>query len=89
FHLREYDEAAEWSRTASRQPVAPRLWGRVVLLAALGHKGDSEGAKKALEDMLPRRPDFSLSFIREHYPLNIPKAVDHYVDGLRKAGVPE
>ncbi len=89
FHLGEYEQAAQWSRKALRGAIAPRLWGRATLLAALGHKGDTDGAKRVLTEMLAQRPEFSLAFIRENYPNTQPDAVDRYVDGLRKAGVPE
>ncbi len=75
FHLREYDEAIDWSRKAARQKVAPRMWGRATLVAALGHAGDIEGSKESLEALLASRPDFSVSYVRDHYPIRIPEAV--------------
>jgi len=89
FHLGDYDQAVLWSRRALRGAIAPRLWGRATFLAAMGHKGDMDGAKRVLTEMLAQRPEFSLSFTRKHYPITLPEAVDRFVDGLRKAGVPE
>jgi adenylate cyclase len=89
FHLSEYDKAIEWTRRAYRQIMAPRMWGQVTLLASLGYTGDLDAAGTILKDVLARRPKFSLSFVREHYPLKISEAKEHLIEGLRKAGVPE
>ena len=58
-------------------------------LAALGHTNDTDGARKALQDVLKHRPNFSLAYARDRYPIKIPEAVEHLVEGLRKGGVPE
>jgi adenylate cyclase len=89
FHLGDYDKAVYWSREAARQSKAPRMWGRVTLIAALGHRGDADGSKAELENMLEQRPEFSLTFVRQHYPLDIPEALERMISGLQKAGVPE
>ena len=89
FHLYEYDEAVDWSRKAARQAVAPRMWGQVTLVAALGQANDTDGARQVLQDILKHRPNFSLAYVRDHYPIKYTEAVEHLVDGLRKAGVPE
>jgi adenylate cyclase len=89
YCLREYDQAVEWAQKGLRESVSPQLWGRVTLMAALGQLGNVAEAKQIIDELISRRPKFSLSFVREHYPLKIPEATDHLVDGLRKAGVPE
>jgi adenylate cyclase len=89
YHLGEYDTAIDWSRKALRSSMAPRLWGRVTLIAALGQKGEREAANKVIDELLAYRPEFSLSFTRTHYPIKIPEAIERYVDGLRKAGIPD
>jgi len=39
---------------------------------------------------LLRRPGFSCSFAKSHlFYLKDPAQIEHYVDGLRKAGVPQ
>ena len=46
-------------------------------------------AKDALKTLLESRPEFSLSYMRDNYHIRIPEAVEHFIDGLRKAGMPE
>ena len=89
FFLRQFEQAAEWARKAMRQSMVPRIWGPAVLVAALGHSGDTEGAENALAELLSERPEFSLGFVRENYPIRIPEHLEFYLDGLKIAGVPE
>jgi adenylate cyclase len=87
--LRDYDKSIEWMRKALRQPVVPRVWGRAALIAALGHAGDLAGAQLEIAELLSRAPEFSLSFARKNYPNQNPEYLEFYIDGLRKAGLPE
>ena len=84
--MREYDEAVAWARKALREPGFQ--WSRyAVLLSALGHLDRSEEARRVLQDFLPRRPDFSIDFVRTTHLISDPDDMDHYLGGLRKAGV--
>jgi adenylate cyclase len=87
--LRDYEKSIEWMRKALRQPVVPRFWGRAALIAALGHAGDKAAAQPEISELLSRAPDFSLSLVRRTYPNRNPEYLEFYLDGLRKAGVPE
>ena len=85
----EYEDALDWASHAARQPNAGH-WTNAHVVAALGHLGRLDEAKVALEALLQRNPQFSCKFAREHrFYMRCPKAIEHYVDGLRKAGLPE
>ena len=84
--MQENDEAVAWARKALREPGFQ--WSRyAVLLSALGHLDRPEEAKRVLEDFQPQRPDFSVDFVRTTHLISDPDDMDHYLDGLRKAGV--
>ena len=46
--------------------------------------------RQDLEALLARKPDFTIAFAREHlYYYRKKEKLEHYLDGLRIAGVPE
>ena len=67
----------------------PPRFGRASLIAALGHLGRIDEAQPALAEAQSIRPEFSISFLEKNLPLEDDDYMAHYVDGLRKAGVPE
>ena len=81
----------------SRGPVHRRLfqqhgfqWSRyAVLLAALGFLGEQEEAGRVLSECLDQRSDFSVSMVRDGHLYTDAAALDHYLEGLRKAGIAE
>ena len=82
---RNYEEALRLAR------VAVRLRGDYaaahrVLAAAAGMSGDSEAAA-ALAELRRAQPDISLAWIADHVPIRHPADLDHYLEGLRKAGL--
>ncbi len=99
---RQYEEAVVWAQRALRQPLYQ--WSRhAVLLSALGHLGRSDEAREILDEVLDRRPDFSLEMVRSTHLYTDQVKLEfvsepqmfvdqdqfaHYLDGLRKAGVP-
>ena len=81
-----YEEAVEWARKALRQPNFQ--WSRhAVLISALGHLGRQDEARRALDELLRQRADFSVRFVRETHLISDPEDLAHYIDGLHKAGV--
>jgi TolB-like protein/DNA-binding SARP family transcriptional activator/Tfp pilus assembly protein PilF len=81
------EEAVEWARKAIQQPNFQ--WSRhAVLIAALGQCGRLEEGRRALEQVVKLRPDFSLSFVKETHLLDDPENIEHYLEGLRKVGLP-
>ena len=88
YLMDDYQAAAEWALRALRQPNFQ--WSRyAVLLAALGQLGRTDEAARYLGDTLASRPDFTVSFVRDTHLFGSTEDFDHYLDGLRKAGVPE
>lgn len=82
-------EAAESARIAVRKPNAD-IWAYSTLAAALGHLGHIKEAGSALIELLRRKPDFSVGFVRRFVFYNRnPDHLELYLDGLRKAGLPE
>jgi hypothetical protein len=56
----------------------------------LGHLDLRDEARLAREGLLKRKPDFSLGFVRRFVYYNkVPAQLERYIDGLRKAGLPE
>jgi len=88
--LRRHDEAVEWARRSQRQPGAAQVaWTHAHEASALAHLGRVDGAHSALARALAIQPTFSASFIDAVLPFKDPNDRDHYIDGLRKAGLPE
>ena len=85
---RDYPCAVDWGRKALQQQGFQ--WSRyAVLLASLGFLGEHEQAAQVLRECLDQRPDFSVSMVRGGHLYTDAAALDHYLDGLRKAGVAE
>jgi adenylate cyclase len=84
----EYAKAIEWAKKALRQPGLQ--WSRhAVLIAALGHLGRREEAQQAIAEVSRIRPDFSIEFVRTTHLYSDPAYMSHYLEGLRRAGLPE
>lgn len=56
-------------------------------LSALGHLGRREQAAEVRARLLRIEPDFSLAKARERAPMQVPADLDHYLGGLRRAGI--
>ena len=88
--LHRYDEAVEWARRSQRQPSVGHVsWLYAHEASALAHLGHVDEARAALARALAIHPTFSVSFIDAVLPIRSPADRDHYIDGLRKAGLPE
>jgi tetratricopeptide (TPR) repeat protein len=84
----DYQRAVEWAQKALQQQGFQ--WSRyAALLAGLGFLGEHEQAGRVLGECLVQRPDFSVSLVRDGHLYTDAAALDHYLEGLRKAGVPE
>jgi TolB-like protein/class 3 adenylate cyclase len=86
--LRQYEQATASARAALRVPNC-QYWANAHLVAALGHLGRKDEASGAVSELLRRKPDFSCGYAEEHlFYLESPAQLEHYLEGLRKAGVP-
>ena len=87
--LKQHETAAQWAHDAVLLPKSS-FWANSILVAALGHLDRSDEAKAAVAEILRRKPDFSIQYAKGHVlRLKYPELLDHYVNGLRKAGLPE
>jgi tetratricopeptide (TPR) repeat protein len=57
--------------------------------AALAQSGRIAEARVALETVRELQPDISASLLRRTLPYSLPENLDKFIDGLRKAGLPE
>ena len=86
--MREHRQAGEWARRAALQANLP--WpGYASVVSILGHLGAQDEIAAAVAELEKRAPKTNLSFIREQLPITGPGDLDHLIDGLRKAGLPE
>jgi adenylate cyclase len=82
----EHQEAVQWARRAvAEQPNWTSSYR--ALAASLAHLGDSEGAAKAVAALLEREPTYRIASATAHYAPSAGKTL--YVEGLRRAGLPE
>ena len=86
--LQRHEEALEWSMKSARRANIGWL-AHAILSSALGHLGRLDEARRAGGDLLDLKPDFSLSFIARTMPFKNPAHLERFLDGLRKAGLPD
>lgn len=85
--MRDHEGAVEWSRRALRQTGFQ--WSRyATLVSALAHLGRTEEAQAGLSELLARRPDFSIPFVRATHLFTHAPDMEHFVQGLELAGTP-
>jgi TolB-like protein len=84
----EYEKAVASGRRAVR--ISPGFVnGYKPLIAALGHLGRAEEAKPYVDKLLALEPNFTVERFGQVYPIKYDGDRDHYMSGLRLAGVPE
>lgn len=87
--LGHYERAVEAARAALRVPNC-QYWANAHLAAALGHLNRVPEARAALHDLMARKPGFTVGYARDHlFYIEDPQQLERYLDGLRKAGVPD
>jgi adenylate cyclase len=88
YMLKRYGEALRWFReTALRLPNYPvaHLW----LASAYAQLGQLEEARKEAAEVLRINPGFTIEGYKRILVYKDPKDVEHRLDGMRKAGLPE
>ena len=83
YVARRYEDAV----TALRKGRPPVAMTYRLLAIAYGQLGREQDAKAAAEEYLRRTPDFSLATHLETIPFQHAADREHYVEGLRKAGL--
>jgi adenylate cyclase len=82
-----YDEALIWGKKAVQRPNAT-LWAFTGEAVALAHLGRIDEARAALTKALAIKPDLSSDFFKSVLPWKDSAHLEHYTNGLRKAGMP-
>ena len=86
FIGRNYDEAMRLAREAIRQRV-DFVGAHRVLTAAAGMAGHDDVAKAALKELRRVQPNISLAWIADQMPIRQDTDRQHYLEGLRRAGL--
>ena len=86
--MERYDDAiAEFRKVVQKDPGFP--WAHLSLAAAYGLTGRIEEAEWEGSEFLALQPDFTLAHERRRVLFRRPEHRDRYLEGLRKAGLPE
>jgi TolB-like protein/Tfp pilus assembly protein PilF len=86
---RAFDAAEEWARRATRVPKC-HYWGFAHRVAALGFLQRAEELDAAVADLRRIEPSFTRQFARKRlFYLKNRAQVEIYLEGLRRAGIPE
>jgi adenylate cyclase len=85
YGARRYEDAIAALRKGTPQVAMGYRW----LAVAYGQLGRAQDAKAAAEEYLKRTPDFALATHLETMPFQHAVDREHYVEGLRKAGLAE
>jgi tetratricopeptide (TPR) repeat protein len=84
----DYEKAVEAGRNIVK--VSPTFVnGYKPLIASLGHLGRGEEAKAYVDKLLALEPNFTVERFAKVYPIKYDCDREHYMKGLRLAGVPE
>jgi TolB-like protein len=83
YAMRRYDDAVE---TLTRMNETG-FWRLCYLAAALAQMGRLDEARNTVAEAQRRRPDFSIAKLR--FSELAATEVEHFIDGMRKAGLPE
>ncbi len=85
YHLKRYDEAIVAFRNVRTQP----FWIRGMLAAAHAQAGQLDNARRELSAFLTVRPGATLRSVADMIIYADQSLHDHWLEGLRKAGLPE
>ena len=74
-----------------QNPDDEQLWYLPALAAAYANPavGRMDDARKIVETILLRKPEFSTSKAVSRFPYKTKELVDRYVNAVRRAGLPE
>ncbi len=83
-----YEETVRWChKTIEENPRFPGAYR--ILAATYGGLDEIEQAKKALKELLRQMPGLTVTATRQQIPWKKSEHAERYLDGLRKAGLPE
>jgi TolB-like protein/Tfp pilus assembly protein PilF len=84
YYAHRYDEAIEWCRKGIRERPGYTAVHRI-LCASLAMAGRTEDTEAAAATLRQLQPNISIAWIEQHVPYT-PRAMPHFLDGMRKAG---
>jgi len=88
FGMGNYEQAAKWAKLATDvMPEFPGAWR--YLASSLAHLGRLDEAQAATHELLNVLPHDNLSMVRDGLPSTHQSRMERFVEGLRKAGLPE
>jgi adenylate cyclase len=85
YHLKRYDEAIAAFQSMSAQP----FWKFGMLAAAYAQASQIDNARRQLKIFLKARPVAPNGTVADKIVYADQRMRDHWLDGLRKAGLPE
>ena len=88
MQLADYEEAAAWARKSVRQHRY-NLPAYHSLGASQAQLGRIDDARRTIESLLELDPALTLTRLEQIYPVAGYRNLDGYLEGLRKAGLPE
>jgi len=88
-HARQYEEAVELGKRAIRHSGGYPWLIFLETATALSHLGRVQEARGIVDRMKEVRPDATIETVRNSLVFSRPQDEEHYLDGLRKAGMPE
>jgi TolB-like protein len=87
--MKQHEAAAEWANKAILVPNC-HYSANAHLVAALGHMGRVDDMRAAVEELLRKKPEFSCNLARKNlFYIKSSAQMEHYLDGLHKAGLPD
>jgi len=87
YYAHRYEEGVEWAKKAVRErPEFAAAWR--ILCANLAQAGKTAELRQSLDKLLQVQPNISIAWIEKYVPYT-DRAMPHFLDGMRKAGVPE
>ena len=87
YYAHRYDEAIDWARKAVRE--RPEFAAALrILCASLAQAGKTEELPQALKKLYEVQPNISIAWIEKYVPYT-DRAMPHFLDGVRKAGLPD
>ncbi|OAP35864.1 hypothetical protein AU381_16940 [Sinorhizobium glycinis] len=86
YHLADYEEALHYSERGAS--LRRGYFNRIVLLASLGQLGRDGEARGLIPEIMANVPSDITHYWRMLTPYVDPAHYEHFLDGLRKAGLP-
>ncbi len=85
YYARRYDDAVEWGRKTVRERPGLTAAYRIYC-ASLAQAGEEEEMGRMVERLRQMQPNISIAWCEAYVPYT-PRAMPHFIDGMRKAGI--